>query len=575
VAEPGPRLRIPKRRQRVGAGARGRHGSPVRPPRAAATFCSDEAACDRAGVYISDIRNPSAPTTIGSITSPPNTRVNDVRTIGVDGRTVLIHTLEPCGKTVPSGTKGQGGISLYDVTNPRKPVALKQNFLDFGVHNTFPWRDANTGRTYLIGVNDDEVRDVFFVDISKPQRPRLLAEVGLPDWPGAQDEQSDGMGSFAASFNHDVWVSDVGGGNYEAVVSSWDAGFVRLNVNNPATPTFVDDSTYPAPDPVTGFSPPEGNGHAAVYDAVDKSRIFAGDEDFSPFRTTFRITDGPNAGEYDAAEGSFTKPISSLDDQDMNGSTTYIGLACGGSVPEASGGGDQITVIQRGTCTFQLKAETAKAAGYDGFIVFNDAARGDALVTMAGDGIDIPGIFVGHSTGLAIFDADDVSELTVGDSGAPVSTTVKFDGWGYFHLLDRATLAETGYYAPGQVNDEDYATGFGDLTMHNVEGDQSVAGRAFISWYSLGMRVVETGTGNTVRPPGDDWDAATPAVDDYYGENVTEVGRWIAPEGSNFWGVHVTEVNGTQYVLGSDRNTGLWVFQYDPSYCEAAAADCP
>lgn len=535
-----------------------------------------EPSCDRAGVYISDIRDPANPTTISSIKSPPNTRVNDVKTIEVAGKTVLIHTLEPCGALVPSGTKGQGGISLFDVTNPKKPKALKQNFLDFGVHNTFPWTDTNTGRTYLIGVNDDELEDVFFVDITKPQSPKLLAEVGLPDWPGAQDEQSDGMGSFAASFNHDVWVADVGGGSYEAAVSYWDAGFVRLDVNDPSNPTFIKDSTYPDPDPLTGFSPPEGNGHAAVYDAVDATSIFAGDEDFSPFRTTFSITEGPNAGEYPAAEGAFTEPIADLDDQNMNGSTTYVGLACGGTVPDAEEDGDPLTdeiaVIQRGTCTFQLKAETVEAAGYDGFIVFNDADRGDDLVTMAGDGIDIPGIFVGHSTGLAIFDADDVSELSIGDKGASTSATVVFDGWGYFHLLDRTSLAETGYYAPGQVNDEDYATGFGDLTMHNVEGDHTVADRAFISWYSLGMRVIETDTGNSVRPPGDDWDAATPGVNDYYGENVTEVGRWIAPEGSNFWGVHVTEIDGKQYVLGSDRNTGLWVFEYDPSYCEG---NCP
>lgn len=541
-----------------------------------------EPTCDRSGVYISDISDPANPTTVTMIKSPPDTRVNDVKTIDVGDRTVLIHTLEQCGTLQPHRQKGQGGISLYDVTDPTKPHALKQNFLDFGVHNTFPWTDENSGRTYLIGVNDEEARDVFFVDISKPQSPKLLAEVGLPDWPGAQDTQSQGMGSFAASFNHDVWIAQTPTG-YEAVVSYWDAGFVRLDVDNPSNPTFIDDSTYPDPDPVTGFSPPEGNGHAGAYNS-DASRIFAGDEDFSPFRTTFAITEGPNAGDYPAAEGSFTKPIAQLDDKAMNGSSTYIGLACGGSVPAAQEDGNDLTeeiaVIQRGVCTFQLKAETAKAAGYDGFIVFNDAARGDALVTMAGTGIDIPGIFVGHSTGLAIFDADNASQLTIGQEGADTATTVEFDGWGYFHLLDRASLAETGFYAPGQVNDPDYASGFGDLTMHNVEGDAHEANRAFISWYSLGMRAVEVGTGNSVRPPGDDWDAATPPANDYYGENVTEVGRWIAPEGSNFWGVTTTALNvdgeHKHYVLGSDRNTGLHIFEFDPSYCEAAEGfDCP
>lgn len=539
----------------------------------------EEPTCNRAGVLISDISDPTAPTMVGEIPSPPDTRVNDVKTMAIGERTVLIHTLEACGKTVPSGTKGQGGISLWDVTDPDEPEALKQNFLDFGVHNTFPWTDADTGRTYLIGVNDEEVRDVFIVDITKPQSPKLLSEVGLPDWPDAQDEQSAGTGSFAASLNHDVWVTDLGGGDYQAVVSYWDAGFVTLDVNDPTAPAFVGDSTYPDPDPVTGFSPAEGNAHAAVYSA-DGSQLLAGDEDFAGFRTTFTIDDGPNAGEYPASEGAFTTPIAELDDESLSGSSTYVGLACGGSIPPAVDDGDpatdEIAVIQRGVCTFQLKADTAEAAGYDGFVVFNDAARGDELVSMGGDGSALPGVFVGHSTGLAIFDVDDAGQLSVGDTGAGTTTEGVFDGFGYFHLLDRVTLAEEGYYAPGQLNDPDYVSGFGDLTMHNLEGNVNDSDQAFVAWYSLGMRIVEVNTGNSVRPPSDDWDAATPTVDDYYGENVTEIGRFIAPEGSNFWGVTQTEIDGQQYILASDRNTGLWIFQLDDAYCDAAPGfDCP
>lgn len=524
-----------------------------------------EPTCDRSGVYVSDISDPADPVTVSMIRSAPGTRVNDVKTITMpDGRVVLIHTEEPCGPVTPGGVQqGQGGISLWDVTDPERPRALKQHFLDFPVHNTYPWTDETTGNTYLIGVNDVELRDVFFVDMTKPQSPKLIAEVGLPDWPDAQDDQT-AMGSFAASLNHDVWVADVGEDGYQAVVSYWDAGFVTLDVNDPSNPTFIDDSTYPDPDPVTGFSPPEGNGHAAVFDAAGATQIFAGDEDFAAFRSTFSLTDGPNAGDYPAAEGAFTEPIADLDDQTMAGPTTYVGLACGGDVPAPGTSDEEIAVIQRGVCTFQIKAEAVAAAGYDGFVVFNDAARGDALVTMGGDGIDIPGVFVGHSTGLAIFDVASVDLLDEGTTGASVAATVEFDGWGYFHLLDRETLDETGYYAPGQVNDPDYASGFGDLTMHNVEGDPTDPDLAYIAWYSLGMRAVEVNTANEVRPPGDDWDAATPGVDDYYGSNVTEVGRWIAPEGSNFWGVHVTDVGGEQYILGSDRNTGLHIFQFDP-----------
>ena len=44
--------------------------------------------------------------------------------------------------------------------------------------------------------------------------------------------------------------------------------------------------------------------------------------------------------------------------------------------------------------------------------------------------------------------------------------------------------------------------------------------------------------------------------------NVHEVGQFIADDGSNFWGVHVDERNGEQIILGSDRNTGLWIFTF-------------
>lgn len=535
----------------------------------------EEPSCDRSGVYISDISDPTAPTTVGMIKSPPNTRVNDVKTIEIDGRTVLIHTLEPCGTTLPSGTQGQGGIALWDVTDPTKPVSLKRNFLDFGVHNTYPWHDGD--KTYLIGVNDDELADVFLVDISKPQSPKLLAEVGLPDWPDAQDEQSDGMGAFAASFNHDVWVSDLGSGDFQAVVSYWDAGFVTLDVNDPVNPVFVDDSTYPDPDPISGVSPPEGNGHAAVYNA-DASLIFAGDEDFDPYRTVAEITSGPFEGtQFSGSQGTDVPQIDA--DTSLVGGVRYVGTACGGDIPDPDGA--TIALIERGGCTFTLKAQTAQAEGYEGVIVFN-SEDGDPPCEAAVSPLveaDIPFLFVARSVGYQLlgiegYVADNCPgganpELpAIGTLGGEISITANFDGWGYFHLLDRTSLTETGYYAPGQVFDPDYAEGFGDLTMHNVEGDPDDPNVAYIAWYSLGMRVVAVNTGDEVAPPNGDWDAATPAINDYYADNVTEIGRWIAPEGSNFWGVTVVDIDGEQYILGSDRNTGLHIFQVDPDYCE-------
>ena len=48
-----------------------------------------------------------------------------------------------------------------------------------------------------------------------------------------------------------------------------------------------------------------------------------------------------------------------------------------------------------------------------------------------------------------------------------------------------------------------------------------------------------------------------------YSWNVHEVGRWIDPEGSNFWGVTVANIGGEQYILASDRNFGLYVFTWE------------
>ena len=71
------------------------------------------------------------------------------------------------------------------------------------------------------------------------------------------------------------------------LVSYWDAGYVQLNVDDPANPTYITDTDFDDPDPLTGFDPPEGNAHQAEY-SHDNEFFLAGDEDFSPDRVTPR-----------------------------------------------------------------------------------------------------------------------------------------------------------------------------------------------------------------------------------------------------------------------------------------------
>ena len=543
-----------------------------------------EPGCSDAGVFVVDIEaaidnypNNIEGALVSEIKSAPNTRINDVKVHAVGDVDVLITTQEPCGMQIPGyaqsgGTApfqvGQGGISLYDVTNPLKPKALKKNYLEFeGVHNTYAWDFE--GKSYLIGTaNTFDFFDTFFVDISKPQSPKLLTITGALDWlaDGAFADRQFETGSSSGIFNHDVWV-DIIDGVPTAVVSYWDVGFVTLDVTDPANPVFLGDSTYPSPEPILG-QPYEGNAHAAVFGG-NGDYIFAGDEDFSP--ASFGII-------YDGAGYPAGQALFGDDPATLSGNVEYAGGDGCTNVPAPAGPEPQVALIDRGGCFFSDKGYNAELAGYEGYIIANNA--GDGLINMSagGNGIPvIPGVFVGQSTGDAI----------KANPGLEVSASSIFDGWGYLHIINNSggtlnvpsmginspetmavpQLGELGYYAPAEtVEDPRPDIGLlelGDLTMHNIEADPltqeidpsyEAGPRMFVSWYSLGMRALEYRPGHFHANLNDEGS---------YSQNVHEVGRFIAEDGSNFWGVHVDEnENGDQIILASDRNTGLWIFSF-------------
>lgn len=549
-----------------------------------------EPECSDAGVFVVDIEAAIAQyandgstegATVAEIRSAPNTRINDVKVHTVGDTDVLITTQEPCGSLIPGGPisdanrnengngpkaqVGQGGISLYDVSDPTKPKALKKNFLEYeGVHNTFAW-DWN-GSSYLIGTADTfDFFDTFFVDITKPQSPKLLTITGGLDWfaAGAFSDGQFETGSSAGIFNHDVWVEIIDGVP-TAVVSYWDGGFVTLDVTDPANPIFLRDSTYPSTEPIVG-EPYEGNAHAAVFGG-NGDYLFAGDEDFSP--DSFAITVG--GVNYPAGIALYGDDPNTLTGDLV---VTNSEGCTAADLPPATADG-QVAMISRGSCFFSDKGASAQTQGYAGYIVVNN--DGDDLINMSpGDNAlpDIPGVFIGQSDGLAIIEQLPNS----------VSASSIFDGWGYLHVINNtestitvpsmgamnpATMDvdpgyELGYYAPAEAVEEGLGTSAGDLTMHNIEADPLTQGvepsfdagpRMFVSWYSLGMRALEYRPGHfhdNSRGEGS------------YSQNVHEVGRFIAEDGSNFWGVHVDENEaGEQIILASDRNTGLWIFTF-------------
>jgi PA domain/LVIVD repeat len=384
--------------------------------------------------------------------------------------------------------------------------------------------------------------DILIVDITNPEAPSLAGEWGVLDDPalGVPYYLSVLSGGDARTLGHSVRANADG---TRAYASYWDGGFITLDISDPSNPTLLGHTTYPPGA--------EGNAHF-VDDARGGNLLVAADEDFSPFATVFNITTGPNAGEYPAVEGAFTRPIAELDDKAMNGGTTYIGLACPGDpVPPAPEDGDPLTdeiaVALRGVCFFQDKATAAEAAGYDGFIVMNDEARGDALVLMGGSGAvpvpDLPGFFVGHSTGLKIMGAANQASLVLGSTGAGVAATAEFNGWGFlrfYNISDPANPVEVSTYATPNTNNEDVALE-GTWSVHNPEVEGNTV---FASWYSDGLRVLDISKPSAPREIAS-WTGAGAPAD--------------APP-VNLWGVVVHK----GLILVSDRNYGLYILKLSP-----------
>jgi Zn-dependent M28 family amino/carboxypeptidase len=76
--------------------------------------------------------------------------------------------------------------------------------------------------------------------------------------------------------------------------------------------------------------------------------------------------------------------------------------------------GPAIALIQRGTCTFQIKVTNAVAAGYDAVIIFNEGQPGrDALVTGdLGAVFDVPVVGLSYADGAALYNATQAGPVT-------------------------------------------------------------------------------------------------------------------------------------------------------------------
>ena len=111
-----------------------------------------------------------------------------------------------------------------------------------------------------------------------------------------------------------------------------------------------------------------------------------------------------------AQQAAFTRPVGNLSGQQITGETASAGLACAPISTDLTG---RVAIVERGVCSFEAKVRNAMTAGAVAVIVYNSAPFGDQLIVMSGmTQVEIPAVFVGRSTGLALL------------AGSPMQVTI-------------------------------------------------------------------------------------------------------------------------------------------------------
>src|ERR687897_876880 len=510
-------------------------------------------ACNSGGVHIVDISNPASPVKVGFLNAGgTGYQTEGIQALHIDTNEytgdILVVSNEWC--LARSNPKlNPGGFTIYDIDDPTNPQILVDDFGDFDEfgtranesHSVIAW-DAGDGDAYAAAIDNEEVEDVDLVEIT-----------------------------------------------------------------DPSDPTIVGDFDYAACDQVIQAEleeclEPEGNAHQGEWNS-DGSVFIGTDEDFDAFRTTplTRVTGDANfpAPEEYTTVAVGGAPVTILPDKRLNGPVAYGGYGCPGTsapIPNADStippgsldpGEEQIIVLQRGptgdpnapeeACFPGEKADNATDQGWDAVILTGRHLAGGAAdddPPNCGFGAfppdeQIPAVCTTHTAMHELFartpdftlpyplgDPADL-EPDIGEVGFEVDITATFDGWGYVRVLDTDPAnapTEIAQITIPETADEDFATGFGDVTVHEVEvprGDPNEGGPApdddlvaYFSWYSGGFRV---------------FDISDPS-------NPAELGHYIDAQGNNFWGVALAEdENGDRIVLTSDRDFGLFIFRYTGS----------
>ncbi|MFY1671057.1 hypothetical protein ACN27G_13960 [Plantactinospora sp. WMMB334] len=537
-----------------------------------------EPTCERTGAYVIDISDPKAPFEVRSAfiesvrgnyagEGPCVIEMDNEHFRGV----LLIHPNEIYAKADapdPTGPRQRGGINIWDVTDAEHAQLLAAHAGDYtgpdgepvdqalAAYYTCAWTDDTTGRTYVGFVTDKPTSDICIMEITDPRNPVMVHALDLRMAPfNLAPDHSRGLTSL---FGHAVEVRRIGD-RFVMSATYWDGGYVLLDVTDP-TPgniSLIARTEYPEFDEERARHgqriSPEGNAEHCDL-SPDGGYLVGVDENYESYRLLGRITSGPYAGtEYTAAWSPDTAPVDA--DNPISGMPVFVGLGWPGSVPPGRG----IALFERDASiltggsaagyTFQEKLDAIVEAGYSAGIVFNHQGP-DALQQFptAAKGT-IPLMFVNRLTGLRLLGVPGVTEETAGTTPTPETPDVcatdvesVFVGWGYLRLFrsdipasGAGSITQIDTYAIPESQDPRFATGAGDLSASHVAIDPD-RHLVYATFYAGGLRVLSYGD-----------------------DGLREVGAFREP-GVDLLGVKVHKIGGKNYLLVTDRNFGLYIF---------------
>lgn len=511
------------------------------------------AQCTGQGAKVIDVNDPTRPTWVGYVGPQKDSSNEDLDIVRMGGRDVLGIGVQACGP------RGRAGLALFDVTDPRHPVAL--SFFDTasgGVHELDLVVRSDGRGLALLAVpfaeftfaeegNKTPRGEFVIVDITDPRDPELAAEWRLYEQGLTMHDDSHGItspfqgeGLFPIMFGHSARAADDG---LTAYVSHWDAGVVRVDISNPESPVTIGHTLYPVGS--------DGEAHSMTpYDTGAGRFILQNDEDFEPFHTTAVVTSSATGGREFNAIQEFWAPTLLADLGPIAGAVHDAGEGCDASDYVGATGkialADSVDPFYNpAPCAIGDQVVLAAEAGATLF-VSNLLSIDDAYAYGPDTEADLS-----VAAGMPVMQISDIDGLAgeIRAAAGPVTMTLdpSTPGWGFLRVFQETASEnweEVGRFEGPAVNTDgslDFPPGFWSIHNTEVLGD-----RAYSSWYSAGIIALDIS------------DPTSPnMVGQFVPKSSSRHANALGPGAALVWGVAIDPETGLVYA--SDMRTGLWI----------------